>query len=1311
MSTPQKAAVGRRYRKAVRVVPRMLAMIVLLYALALAAYFGKYRVRPRHHHAPDLPAVLREGEIETSSARRLLCSAAPLRYEPRGGSGAGGARAGGAGDARAGGSAAETRGGSGSGGGASGGEDATIASASNDASFARRFDDRPVPRGSFAGPARAFDPPSDREPFLNATDARVFLLTGVSASYKGDPAGMLERWLDHYVDDLRTPRQYVLVVVHAPSPDDRSPDAVAARAVSKTLADILTKREIFFDTYEGEAILFSTAAHHFEHRLAAVADDADWVVLVDLDEHIAVPATSTLPAFLGEVDAMGYSLVHGAWVDRVAEGGETNVGVPKRNGGDKKANAQSVSDAFPLRCSLGSCHDPHHVGFRSSWERDFDSKQNGHGGVNSFYALRGLHHYSTLVGVVGGGRRVLAHRAQYPILDVRTLQDFGLDDVVSAARLMEDHESAYPVPLKVMHYQWTNGVVDRLRERARKYSSCHLLDQEASIAALAERLERNANVLNRDACPEMTCVRETFVDPSRSSRVFAVGASSSSSSSSGSNARRASDSSDSSSFEIASSRLTDDDESTESNAARVFVDADELKKSIPILNDDDVVGNGGAGALGYGAERRVIIFASVWEHVDGVSRTMKRLAHHLRSRADSRVFVMSPDLVESDFREAATHERYHVTDVPHIPMPGRGEYKMAAPLQQRQRHQMETFAPHVVHVAAPDMLGHSAVRWAAENDVCSVCSYHTAYDTYLQYYRVGVLATPLRQMLSGFYSSCDVVATPSYAAAEHLSEMGVPRERMGFFPRGINRTMYSPARRSVAFRRDVFGVGEEEGVSSRSTTSDARGGRKSGPKEDGITRRPTDGAGASRDGEVVILWVARIVREKGLGAFVKTGRELFQKEASGEITGLPPFRVVVAGDGPDLPWTRRQLDPKTFPRVRILGHAGGDRLAEIYANGDVFFFPSRTEVFPNNLIEAMASGLPVVTDDVGVNRAIVKDGVTGVLVKDADPLPGDVSGWLEALVDVLKNPQKRDALGMAARSSTTGLTWERTFASLRRSYDRCRPGRPYARHMDANVPWSAAAKKRRASERDFDASDASASSAGSYASGETSSGGSSLSLSGALLGISAHAAGGGGAAGALAAASALYTDHHHVSASHHHQSTAAAAAERRDEKNAMDDPDHPDHDPQTGSWSNAISDATFAGSDSLVQATTFSSHAEGKAESDIYAEDFARAVPGAGPGFVNRGGAAFRDVIVDDGAPAGSLLYRVSYGMTGGYARSLEDARLDDEAIAAAEEAAREAAKAFAAAGGRWGGGGALGGGPGFEVGGFYDAAPNEEKY
>ena len=76
MSTPQKAKLGRRYRRAVRVVPRALALVVALpFTALLCAYFGKYRVRPRHHTAPDLPAVLREAR--SRRARRGVCCARP----------------------------------------------------------------------------------------------------------------------------------------------------------------------------------------------------------------------------------------------------------------------------------------------------------------------------------------------------------------------------------------------------------------------------------------------------------------------------------------------------------------------------------------------------------------------------------------------------------------------------------------------------------------------------------------------------------------------------------------------------------------------------------------------------------------------------------------------------------------------------------------------------------------------------------------------------------------------------------------------------------------------------------------------------------------------------------------------------------------------------------------------------------------------------------------------------------------------------------------------------------------------------------
>jgi glycosyltransferase involved in cell wall biosynthesis len=823
---------------------------------------------------------------------------------------------------------------------------------------------------------------------------------------------------------------------------------------------------------------------------------------------------------------------------------------------------------------------------------------------------------------------------------VRTLQDFGLDDVVTASRLAEDFNAAYPIPLKVQHYQWRKGADAGFERRGREYEACNLNEQKNAVAGVTEiagqdwrggisvgvpghRVPQGGRRRAVDRCGRRR--RWGWVARTEREGFFREGG--------------------------------------------LFREKDVVPAPVPIVHDKPV-GNGGAPG-GYPGERRVVIFASVWTHVDGVSRTMKRLAHHLGARSDSSVFVMSPDLAERDFTEAANNDRYHVADVPHVPMPGRGEYKMAAPLQARQRHQMETFAPHVVHVAAPDMLGHSALRWAAENGVCSVCSYHTAYDTYLQYYRVGVLATPLRQMLGGFYSSCDVVATPSYAAAEHLSDMGVPRERMGFFPRGINLTMYSPAQRSLEFRRDVMGVG------SKSTGARPR---RAGKERGGGTGKQSLADAGTEDGEVVILWVARIVREKGLGSFAKTVTELLTAKREGSIEGLPPFRVVVAGDGPDLPWLRRQIEH--FPEVKILGHTGGDRLSRTYAAGDVFFFPSRTEVIPNNLIESMASGLAVVTDDVGVNRAIVKDGVTGVLVGGTEALPGDVTAYVDALVTLLRDPERRRRMGKAARKSTHGLTWERTFGSLRRSYDRCRPGRPYARHLDPNVPGSKAATDLAA--RDAAYGDATTDGGVTVRSGggvvQAHGGGANsheehgVSVSGALLGISAAAAGGGGGgvASALAAASsALWHPTHHEHAAGHATATLHAVHEQRIDSHLED------------SSSSSSSSGGGGGSSS-------SSTSKLRADSGD-----PRYVPGSGPGDVNVGGVRERDVIVDPGAPPGSLLYRLSYGMTGGYVRSIEDAREDDEAIAAAEAAAAEAA-ARALSIGTWGGGGLMGAGGGF---------------
>ena len=240
----------RRLLRAVRAVPRTLALVVVLYAVSLVIYFGKYRVRPRHHHAPELPAVLREGEVETSSARRLLCSAAPLRdRSPLFGDddgfgfgfGADGGAGGGRGGARErddgapGGVPSRIDGVSTLGAGhsadasASGGDGATT-----DASSSRRSGKKTtrddagssagsafastrgaplsIKRGRFRGHPKTFRPPDRELSGLNATDARVFVLAGAAASDPAAPALLEQFAFAHHVDVAKVPASHVMVV-------------------------------------------------------------------------------------------------------------------------------------------------------------------------------------------------------------------------------------------------------------------------------------------------------------------------------------------------------------------------------------------------------------------------------------------------------------------------------------------------------------------------------------------------------------------------------------------------------------------------------------------------------------------------------------------------------------------------------------------------------------------------------------------------------------------------------------------------------------------------------------------------------------------------------------------------------------------------------------------------------------------------------------------------------------------------------------------------------------------------------------------
>jgi glycosyltransferase involved in cell wall biosynthesis len=142
--------------------------------------------------------------------------------------------------------------------------------------------------------------------------------------------------------------------------------------------------------------------------------------------------------------------------------------------------------------------------------------------------------------------------------------------------------------------------------------------------------------------------------------------------------------------------------------------------------------------------------------------------------------------------------------------------------------------------------------------------------------------------------------------------------------------------------------------------------------------------------------------------------------------GRPDVRFLFVGDGP----AREELEREMGPNARFVGYQGGEDLADHYAAADLFAFASLTETFGNVVLEALASGLPVVAVRAGGVGEIVRSGETGILVEPADP-PSQMAGALLGLVD---NPALRREMAESARTYALSQTWPAIMGRLRDRY-------------------------------------------------------------------------------------------------------------------------------------------------------------------------------------------------------------------------------------------------------------------------------------
>ncbi|HAK07683.1 MAG TPA: glycosyl transferase, partial [Spartobacteria bacterium] len=163
------------------------------------------------------------------------------------------------------------------------------------------------------------------------------------------------------------------------------------------------------------------------------------------------------------------------------------------------------------------------------------------------------------------------------------------------------------------------------------------------------------------------------------------------------------------------------------------------------------------------------------------------------------------------------------------------------------------------------------------------------------------------------------------------------------------------------------------------------------------------------NGEVRLLYVGRISKEKDLDVLAKAYRQLRDEGLS--------IQLLIVGHGP-----YSEALSETLPDAIFTGYLKGKELATAYASADVFAFPSTTDTFGNVIIEAQASGVPVIVSDSGGPKELVEDNVNGLITKSHD-----VEDFSRAIRELVVDPARRERMGSRARQSVIDRTWPAAF--------------------------------------------------------------------------------------------------------------------------------------------------------------------------------------------------------------------------------------------------------------------------------------------
>jgi len=367
---------------------------------------------------------------------------------------------------------------------------------------------------------------------------------------------------------------------------------------------------------------------------------------------------------------------------------------------------------------------------------------------------------------------------------------------------------------------------------------------------------------------------------------------------------------------------------------------------------------------------RIAIFTDTFApDVNGVARTLKRFTDYLEKNGyEYRVFA--PVSTKESMFSSHIHR---FTSLPFFLYP---ECRLALPNMLQVKAELQRFKPDLVHVATPFNVGLCGLHYAKKLGIPIVGSYHTDFDQYLEYYDFQFLSKVLWKYMHWFHKPLRKIFVPSNETLEQLKRKGFSNLRI--WGRGVDCHLFHPNYNHEEIRKK-YQIKEK----------------------------------------YILSYVGRLAPEKDIQTLMNVTKEL-PKHIQKDVHWL------IVGDGP----SKEEMQKNAQSNMTFAGYLNGIELAKIYSCSDLFVFPSPTETFGNVVIEALASGTPVIGANSGGVKNIIKPLETGFLCE-----PKNTNQFIQAIIHLLEDYSLRNKMGKAAREYALTQTWNHIFEGLLMEYE------------------------------------------------------------------------------------------------------------------------------------------------------------------------------------------------------------------------------------------------------------------------------------